>query len=183
MMLGFHDNFISHYPRAASHMADSSSTREAGLVWPNLSEPLQPGRTYLPTSENFWVTETKELSDPLGWWLINVARGMHLFYSSTGVSWHLWPCVALQTAALKRVSLWRGCLPLTDGWGWPSRSRVSGAALQWFMFCFCSPLIRNSGNQSLLSVLDSSHCVGGPLLTVAGCSDVFPASLLDGVAI
>lgn len=90
---------------------------------------------------------------------------VRLFYSPTGVSWHLWPRVALQAAALKSVFPWRGCLPLTDGWGWPLRSCVSGAALQWFMFCFCSPLIRNSGNQSSLSVLDSSHCVGGLLLT------------------
>lgn len=89
-----------------------------------------------------------------------------LFYSLTGVSWwHLWPRVALQAAALKCVCLWRGCLPLPDSWGWPSRSSVSRAVLPWFMFCFCSPLIRNSGNQSTLSVLDSSHCVGGLLLT------------------
>lgn len=93
-------------------------------------------------------------------------KEVRLFYSPTGVSWwHLWPHVALQAAALNVCVSVKRLFPLPDGWGWPSRSSVSGAVLPWFMFCFCSPLIRNSGNQSSLSVLDSSHCVGGPLLT------------------
>ena len=47
--------------------------------------------------------------------------GSGFVYSPCGLSWHLWPCVALQATALSVclcVCGGVGCLFLTDGWGW-----------------------------------------------------------------
>lgn len=39
---------------------------------------------------------------------------------------------------IKWVFVWRGCLSLTNVWGWPLRNCVNGAAHVWLMNCFWS---------------------------------------------
>lgn len=85
--------------------------------------------------------------------------------------------------SIKCVFVWRGCLSLTDGWGWPLRCCVSGAALWWFMYCFQSLNHKRWETVFTVSAWQQPLCLRPVVDRVAGYSNIFPTASLAGVVI